>query len=699
MTLVVSMAAGADAQQWFFAWDGTTDLACTPTMEGSNAFFQSNAPLPDCYWEIVDNGSGGKALKTTDDNPANSAIRWKGMGSRPEFYRGPCTTFAMENFHPDHNAFTLAFRIKADSYTPETSAPYKIKRVYNCEFETTTPNPFYVPGSSDHGNPYYTYRVEFGLQKDASGNIWLVDFRYGDNNANGEWNDGGTIRNNRIVRLKQGSSPSQWHTVWAMVQMPPGLTQGNSIYRCWADGSEVYWHDRDKGGWSDCEIGWDGEDQRAVVYFDYLCYNYGAYTPGQVAIPAERATAATNSITTIKSTADGTPCELTGKVVAGIFNNARLGTRIYYITEPDGSDGIRVQHNTGTSPHTAGGSAVTLAIGDTVSIKGGIGSAECEKQIFAHDITFVAAGTSPAVPAWVTGADLTKSFHAALYADVPAQLLATAETGVVTGVAATVIADTGKTWAINQWRNMTVRVPATAWHPDLYYYVVANSGNTLTLAHRTIRFNPPDIVADGVRVGDAYEFVGGRPTGPRLDGRVVRTAGTVTAVNPAAGYFDINDGGGSGDTFTLQDIWDTINYGSAFTPPNGIRVYAAAPYPSLGDYVAAVGCAGAARFKHQVSTTINGSARDEVKIDKVMPVVLGQTWALSRPMPADFDRDGDVDLADFSAFQACFNGPNRPYAGSGCAAADTDADGDVDLTDYTRFAVCFNGPNRPPACQ
>ncbi|MBN1489895.1 MAG: hypothetical protein JXA69_08260 [Phycisphaerae bacterium] len=32
---------------------------------------------------------------------------------------------------------------------------------------------------------------------------------------------------------------------------------------------------------------------------------------------------------------------------------------------------------------------------------------------------------------------------------------------------------------------------------------------------------------------------------------------------------------------------------------------------------------------------------------------------------ADFDADGDVDLADFSIFTACFNGPSRPPA-AGC---------------------------------
>ena len=65
----------------------------------------------------------------------------------------------------------------------------------------------------------------------------------------------------------------------------------------------------------------------------------------------------------------------------------------------------------------------------------------------------------------------------------------------------------------------------------------------------------------------------------------------------------------------------------------------------------------------------------------------------------DLDADGDVDLADFNVFSACFNGPNRTpvYPGS-CDIADLDGDGDVDLTDFSVFSACFNGPNRSPAC-
>jgi hypothetical protein len=67
------------------------------------------------------------------------------------------------------------------------------------------------------------------------------------------------------------------------------------------------------------------------------------------------------------------------------------------------------------------------------------------------------------------------------------------------------------------------------------------------------------------------------------------------------------------------------------------------------------------------------------------------------PPLGDLDQDSDVDLADFSYFQMCFNGPNRPInGGSECLPADIDDDHDVDLADFGTFQACFNGPNRPP---
>ncbi len=73
--------------------------------------------------------------------------------------------------------------------------------------------------------------------------------------------------------------------------------------------------------------------------------------------------------------------------------------------------------------------------------------------------------------------------------------------------------------------------------------------------------------------------------------------------------------------------------------------------------------------------------------------------------PQDTDEDGDVDLADFTQFQTCFNGPNRPWPSEAdarlCECVDADNDVDVDLTDFSVLQACFNGPNRPapqPTC-
>jgi Tol biopolymer transport system component len=66
----------------------------------------------------------------------------------------------------------------------------------------------------------------------------------------------------------------------------------------------------------------------------------------------------------------------------------------------------------------------------------------------------------------------------------------------------------------------------------------------------------------------------------------------------------------------------------------------------------------------------------------------------------DIDEDGDVDLTDYAVFQACFNGPNRPFAAlTYCPQADADNDADVDLKGFIEFQGCFNGSNRPPSCK
>jgi hypothetical protein len=60
----------------------------------------------------------------------------------------------------------------------------------------------------------------------------------------------------------------------------------------------------------------------------------------------------------------------------------------------------------------------------------------------------------------------------------------------------------------------------------------------------------------------------------------------------------------------------------------------------------------------------------------------------------DCDRDGDIDLADLAALQACVSGPALAYAGD-CAKADLDRDGDVDQSDFGIFQRCYSGAGKP----
>jgi hypothetical protein len=54
--------------------------------------------------------------------------------------------------------------------------------------------------------------------------------------------------------------------------------------------------------------------------------------------------------------------------------------------------------------------------------------------------------------------------------------------------------------------------------------------------------------------------------------------------------------------------------------------------------------------------------------------------------PFDLDGDGTIGDADFALFDACSTGPTVPVdASSGCARADFDHDGDLDVADFAEI--------------
>lgn len=64
-------------------------------------------------------------------------------------------------------------------------------------------------------------------------------------------------------------------------------------------------------------------------------------------------------------------------------------------------------------------------------------------------------------------------------------------------------------------------------------------------------------------------------------------------------------------------------------------------------------------------------------------------------VPADFDRDGDVDSVDYLTFHACSSRANVPHPPAPpCAQADFDGDGDVDPDDMGTFQRYFSGTDQ-----
>jgi len=59
--------------------------------------------------------------------------------------------------------------------------------------------------------------------------------------------------------------------------------------------------------------------------------------------------------------------------------------------------------------------------------------------------------------------------------------------------------------------------------------------------------------------------------------------------------------------------------------------------------------------------------------------------------PADYDADGEVDLADYAYFPDCMTGPDAGPPTTACDIFDFDRDDDVDLDDFARFQEACTG--------
>jgi uncharacterized protein (DUF362 family) len=94
-------------------------------------------------------------------------------------------------------------------------------------------------------------------------------------------------------------------------------------------------------------------------------------------------------------------------------------------------------------------------------------------------------------------------------------------------------------------------------------------------------------------------------------------------------------------------------------------------------------------FPGTYSATITVSDPAAYNNPQIIPVSL-----VVRPVKADFDTDGDVDLEDFSTIQLCLTGPGIFYTKPECDGPDLDDDHDVDVDDMRSFQPCLTGHDR-----
>lgn len=103
--------------------------------------------------------------------------------------------------------------------------------------------------------------------------------------------------------------------------------------------------------------------------------------------------------------------------------------------------------------------------------------------------------------------------------------------------------------------------------------------------------------------------------------------------------------------------------------------------------------ARADQYRWYIADRIPFSSSIEVKIENRYSVT-GACWTSvafcyrQPPVPADPEGDGDLDLADFAAFQRCWTDQTQPCLD----LFDLDSGGGIDLTDFAAFEASLTGP-------
>jgi hypothetical protein len=149
-----------------------------------------------------------------------------------------------------------------------------------------------------------------------------------------------------------------------------------------------------------------------------------------------------------------------------------------------------------------------------------------------------------------------------------------------------------------------------------------------------------------------------------------------------------NDRGGAGNAAGMAD-WSI----AAITLRTGENVLTVTAYDAANN-------TGAATLTVTVTDAdADGVADDDDGCRNTIAGAPVDSSGCPRVVPGDLDRDGDVELGEFSHVVGCLSGPGAGLGELGCANSDLDGDGDIDLLDIARVQRCFSGTNVPADCR
>lgn len=388
------------AAGWHWVWDGSCDPTCVGTQDGVWAFdrggegYDSVEPGRECYFEIVDNGSGGRAIRVVDNSweggsPAGNAyLKWY-----PHCIdRGipPGSVPALEDNRPDCTGGTFTMRFKVASFTPRITNPTKTKQfvaiIYNyLADDPGTPEAVPVVKGAKldiwSGSPGGA-AGQWGMTADLG---WICD-------SSGNWN----------------FCDDRWHTLWIRItpeSNDPAGYPARSRFTVYIDGQPAqttggtpyeYWR---AGGGVSGKIGWEHGDDAIVGYIDHVAFAYQPYDVDTLPIPSDspRKFTGSNNIGVSKTFADTTEFGLAAQpFMAGKYVNQNVrhhigGTHtgprtkeVYYVEQDRRMAGTFVYPNGNTVDWL--GNPTVIAPGDRINAYGSMGTILGERALVAWKI-------------------------------------------------------------------------------------------------------------------------------------------------------------------------------------------------------------------------------------------------------------------------------------------------------------------------